>query len=190
MLNMSLNRLTSRLRPPSIEARGFSLIELTIVIVIMATLMAIAGPEVTGWIQNNRIRTIAENYLAGFQLARAEAIKSNNSASMELKARGAWDIKDAADTVTQTRGSGDGDTNVLTTITVPAGATLPYTVTFSGLGRLTTPAASMQIDFTSPATGTCIAAGGSVRCLRINVQVGGAARLCDPARPAGDPQSC
>lgn len=169
---------------------GFSFVEMIVVIAIMTIVLSIAAPEIRIWLQNTRIRTLAENYLSGLQLARAEAIKSNQSASIDLKARGAWDIKAADGTALQTRPPGEGDTNVTTTITLPGGSTLPFSVVFNGLGRLTTPASSMQIDFTSPAVGTCNNGGGPVRCLRINVQVGGSIRMCDPARVAGDPQAC
>lgn len=170
--------------------KGFSLIELMVAIVIMTVLLSLAVPEFRNWMQSTRVRTIAENYLAGLQLARAEAIKSNQSAKITLKDRGAWEIKDASDTVLQTRPPGEGDTNVATTISLPGGSTLPYDVVFNGLGRLTTPAASMQLDFSSPTIGACLGGGGPIRCLRINIQVGGAIRLCDPSRSAGDPQAC
>lgn len=182
--------VTIQMHGCQVHQAGFSLVELIIAICLMSILLAIAAPEVNIWMQNNRIRTISENYLAGLQMARAEAIKSNASASIQMREKGAWEITDAAAAVLQTRAAGDGEQKVVTTITLPAGSTLPFTVTFSGLGRVTVPASSMQIDFTSPDIGNCIAAGGSVRCLRINLQVGGSTRLCDPARPVGDFQAC
>ncbi|EXI73964.1 MAG: hypothetical protein AW07_02102 [Candidatus Accumulibacter sp. SK-11] len=62
---------------------------------------------------------------------------------------------------------------------------------FNGLGRLTpVPAANVAIDVSSTTGGTCVAGGGSVRCLRVLVSVGGQIRMCDPALPAGDAQAC
>jgi type IV fimbrial biogenesis protein FimT len=77
-------------------------------------------------------------------------------------------------------------------VVVNVGQTL---FTFTGLGRLvanpvTNPAV---INVTNPVAGTCKAAGGDVRCLRVTVTMGGQIRMCDPqltiTRPT-DPQSC
>jgi type IV fimbrial biogenesis protein FimT len=68
-------------------------------------------------------------------------------------------------------------------------------VHFNGLGRVTSPggAANMtQVAISNPAGGTCEHVdGGSMRCLRIDISVGGEARMCDPAvADATDPRKC
>lgn len=68
-------------------------------------------------------------------------------------------------------------------------------IVFNGLGR-TTLAAPAIFKFNDPDGGArCATAGGTVRCLRVVVSVGGIARLCDPAVSAaavaaGDSRGC
>jgi type IV fimbrial biogenesis protein FimT len=49
-----------------------------------------------------------------------------------------------------------------------------------------------QVAISNPAGGTCEHVdGGSMRCLRIDISVGGEARMCDPAvADATDPRKC
>jgi type IV fimbrial biogenesis protein FimT len=62
---------------------------------------------------------------------------------------------------------------------------------FNGVGRLAEiPAGNVTIDISNPAAGDCAEEGGEVSCLRIVVSPAGQARMCNPARAAGDPQAC
>jgi type IV fimbrial biogenesis protein FimT len=63
---------------------GVTLIELIVGMVILSILFALAAPSYRGWIQNQQIRTAAESILNGIQLARGEAVKNNNLASLVL----------------------------------------------------------------------------------------------------------
>ena len=56
---------------------GFTMIELMVTIAIMAILIALAVPSFRTLIINSRITTHANELLAGLQLARSEAIRSN-----------------------------------------------------------------------------------------------------------------
>lgn len=57
--------------------RGFSLIELVVVIAILAVLLGLGMPSLTAYLENAKVRAAAENLLAGLQQARAEAIRLN-----------------------------------------------------------------------------------------------------------------
>lgn len=57
--------------------RGFSLIELMVVIAILGISAALAGPPLTQWMQANRVTSGANNLLADIQYARSEAIRNN-----------------------------------------------------------------------------------------------------------------
>jgi type IV fimbrial biogenesis protein FimT len=76
-------------------------------------------------------------------------------------------------------------------------------ITFNGIGRISTAPASVnpgnnvQIDITNPVVGgTCISAGGPMRCLRIVISSGGLIRSCNPVWSSDhtqanyDPQGC
>jgi len=189
--------------------RGFSLIELMVGIVILGVLMATAVPRFSDWLRNARVRTSAEAMQNGLQLARAEAVRRNATVRFQLvntiddtcaldTAGPHWVVSmdnpagqcasapsdTAAPRIIQVRNRAEGSIQTL----VAAGQSA---LVFNGLGRLTpVPAANVAIDVSSTAGGTCVASGGSVRCLRVLVSVGGQIRMCDPALPAGDAQAC
>ena len=55
--------------------RGFTAIELMVVVAIVAVLAALAGPSFTPMIERWRVRSAAEDLTSTFYLARSEAIK-------------------------------------------------------------------------------------------------------------------
>jgi type IV fimbrial biogenesis protein FimT len=94
----------------------------------------------------------------------------------------------------------DVDTNLVAEST--AGDELDPVACFTGIGRLaryefaaspkrctasTTPGQTVPgrvaIELTDPQGGTCVHNAGEMRCLRVMVNSGGEARLCDPALP-------
>jgi type IV fimbrial biogenesis protein FimT len=199
-----------------------SLVELVVSLVIIGSLLALAAPNYTAWIQNTKIRTTAEAILNGLQLARTEAVRRNTqirfyltdtltSACVASTAGTNWVVSfddpaglcangllnealDAGDLAVspaprmiQVRPSSEGSTGV----TVAADQA---SIIFNGLGRITpVPGATINIDVSNPAAGTCAALGGGggpVRCMRITVSTGGQIRLCDPARAGTDPVGC
>lgn len=196
-----------------------SLVELIIGLVIIGSLLALAAPNYTAWIQNTKVRTTAEAMLNGLQLARTEAVRRNTqirfyltdtltAACVASTAGTNWIVSfddptglcangllnealDAGDSAVspaprmiQVRGANEGSTG----ITVAADQSA---IIFNGLGRITpVPAATININISNPAAGTCANVGGPVRCMRVTVSTGGQIRLCDPARASTDPVGC
>jgi type IV fimbrial biogenesis protein FimT len=85
---------------------------------------------------------------------------------------------------------------VLSVSSTASGNAAPPALGFSPLGLMaatTDPATDLgtvTVTLTS-STGTCVAAGGAVRCLNVIVSPAGDARICDPARSgATDPMTC
>lgn len=187
-----------------------SLIELMIGITIMALLLMLGMPNMIQWLNNSQIRTAGETMLAGLTLARVDAVRRNQVVRFQMVSdltsgcvisttgvnwvvsmddpTGACDAApsdplptDPPPRIIQTR-SGSESTTKVALVATPAG-----TVHFNGLGRLTSPggAANMtRIDLSNPVGGACElpdGSGGPMRCLRINISVGGDAKMCDPA---------
>ncbi len=61
-----------------------SLVELAVGLAIIGTLLALAAPGYSAWIQNTKIRGTAEAILNGLQLARTEAVRRNRQIQFSL----------------------------------------------------------------------------------------------------------
>ena len=194
------------LKTPRPRARGFTLVELLVVVTVIGLVMMLGLPNISAWLQNTQIRNAAEATVAGLQIARGEALRRNRqvsfnlvdslSAGCNLAANGKnWVVSladptgkcdvDASDTldpfIVQKRSGDDGSPNV----TINSSAS---TVTFGGLGAAL---GAVQIAVANPAGGACQSAAGPMRCLQINVSASGSVRMCDPAvSDAADPRKC
>ncbi len=191
--------------------RGVTLIELAIGLAILAILVTLALPNFAIFLQNTQIRNAAETTLAGLTLARAEAVRRNASVRFQLvnelsnacepnasSLNWVVSLTDATGLcatdpgveppgIIQTKAAAEGSRNV--TVSADAGAVF----VFNALGRLTNVAGTVRIDFRNPTGGACEHedAGGTMRCLRIEVSSSGAARICDPRVSApADPRLC
>lgn len=64
--------------------KGFTLIEVMIVIAILGVLVSLAMPGFQGWLRSAKLRSFAESFQTGIQIARAEAINRNAYVEMVL----------------------------------------------------------------------------------------------------------
>lgn len=169
--------------------RGMSLVELIIGLVIIGSLLALAAPNYTAWIQNTKVRTTAEAMLNGLQLARTEAVRRNTQIRFYL-----------TDTLTAACVASTAGTNWIVSFDDPTGlcangllnealdagdsavspaprmiqvrganegstgitvAADQSAIIFNGLGRITpVPAATININISNPTAGTCANVGG------------------------------
>ena len=105
--------------------------------------------------------------------------------------------EDDAPRIIEKRSGGEGTSGTtITALTAANGAAT--NVIFTGLGRVLVKDAAgnemnpiSRINIAYPNGGTCLASGGTVRCLRIEISTGGVPRICDPAvADANDPRVC
>jgi type IV fimbrial biogenesis protein FimT len=174
---------------------GFSIIELMIAVGIMALLVVMGLPSFTTYMQNSRIRAMADTFNSGIQAARAEAVRRNapvefvlttddainayvNTVNLSTNATN-WIVRAPDPAVpgsylfVQGKSITEGGANVQ----VSGGGTT--SITFNGFGA-TTLGSAATFAFTSPTGGAC-APTGTTRCLNVVVSIGGQAKLCDPA---------
>lgn len=60
------------------SARGFTLVELAITVVVLSVLMAMAAPLFTGMSNSNRLTSNANEIVTAMQIARSEAVRRNS----------------------------------------------------------------------------------------------------------------
>jgi type IV fimbrial biogenesis protein FimT len=203
-------------RPPALAARGMSLIELMVGLAVLAIALAFGVPSFAEWISNTQIRSTAESIQNGLNFARAEAVRRNTIVRFQftdktdnacaLSTTGTSWVVNMSSSVSPAGFCGNAvddatDPRILqkgSSVASSAGASIgasQSTIAFNGLGRIaptTNPdlaVGTLTVDIQS-SRGTCVAASGKMRCLRVVVTPGGQVRMCDPARASGDPMSC
>lgn len=73
--------MKNRTRTTHARSRGFTLIEMMVVVTIVALIAAIGLPALGGFIANNRLVTQTNDVLAAIQTARSEATRLNTAVS-------------------------------------------------------------------------------------------------------------
>lgn len=138
---------------PGRRLRGFTLIELMIVIFILAILTGLSVPLFTQFTRNQRIKSATSELTYALTLARGEALKRNVDVVVEPDPDGdEWEL---GWTVTTT--DLDGNELVLLSHAAPAydddgdrvaylSITGPDDVTFTGVGRLATAVGAFEIE--------------------------------------------
>lgn len=170
--------------------KGFSLVELMVVVAVIGILLATGLPSFNTWIQNSKIRGAAEAVLSGLQTARSEAIRRNARVTFTLMPGGGtllWTVGCTTVTATcpaviQTRPMSEG--SLLTSggaLVVNFDAGADTQVIYDSFGRVGNMFAVAAWNVNS-ATGD--------RPLRIIVDVGGSSRVCDPGLSSSIPGSC
>ena len=97
--------------------RGFSLLEVMVVVAILAILAALAGPSFTPMIERWRVRSATEDLQSSLYFARSEAIKRGGGISVAAKDgtdwQSGWQVKSGTDVLQNT----DAPTGVVVSLT-------------------------------------------------------------------------
>jgi len=198
--------------------RGFTLIELVVAIFVLGLILLAVMPGIGTWLDNTRIRNVADSLQNGLQTARGEAVKRNQNMSFWLvslndpsklsndctlsNTSGSWVVSvnaptghcaDTPSTVSSPmlvvgRPSGDGGGRVAVTAVQSDGSTAANFVTFNGFGRADVGSGAPIAQIEVTGTNTSV----TYRKLRILVSAAGQVRMCDPdpGLPATDPRKC
>lgn len=195
--------------------RGFTMIEIVVAIAVLALLLLAAMPSIGTWMDNARIRNVADALQNGIQIARAEAVRRNENVSFWLVSledpnllandcqlsatSGSWIVSvdaptshcgdapsiDSSPKIVTGHAAGNGGKNVLVAAVQSDNTTAATSITFNGFGRLVNTGAIARISVTGPVNGT------EYRNLRIAITPAGLVRMCDPrATDSTDPRKC
>ena len=187
-------------------ARGFTLIEMMVTVVLLAILMALAFPAMSEWVRNSRIRTVADALQNGLRLAQTEALRrsrqtvfsltadTNPTDGLTAVANGAnWSVNfvplltGEENDATFIQGGG------LTGLAPDVRITGPATLCFNSLGRVVdNPAPGTGVACNASAAAYNITIPNADRPMRVLVALGGQVRLCDPAKTLSNthPDGC
>ena len=160
------------LSPPALgqrtTERGFSLLEVMVVVAILAILAALAGPSFTPMIERWRVRSATEDLQSSLYFARSEAIKRGGGISVAAKDgadwSSGWQVKSGTDVVQNT----DQPTVVVVSVTDSESKSL-LSIDIDRWGKLEkTPLAfSLQPKGADPSSAhtemLCISLGGQIK---------------------------
>jgi type IV fimbrial biogenesis protein FimT len=122
------------------HARGFTLIEIMVAIVILSILLAVGIPSMRGWMTSTRAVSAAEFYAEGMRLARAEALKRNVASRLVLTTNAAngqqdWQV-DICVPTPDTKCTAKSGTWSTTTTALTATGTTDFKSVFRSAGNL------------------------------------------------------
>jgi type IV fimbrial biogenesis protein FimT len=192
-----------RVATPQPRARGLTLIELIVGVAIVAFIMAMAMPSLSGYLHNTKLRATAQSFASGASAARALAIQRNATVEFVIASAGVTASNVGSVTLARTGQNWavrvppvapatayeyieghtvqDGRSQ---NVEVAASAT---SVSFNGLGMAS---GAMTVDFTNTQGGPCAVDEGPMRCMQLRVSGGGQVRLCDTQAGSADSRRC
>jgi type IV fimbrial biogenesis protein FimT len=183
--------------PSKRDAKGFTLIELMVGLAILAMLLMIGLPEMQVYSQNAKIRKTAESFAADIMVARAEAIRTNDPTVFILTANAP-----AADPTSVTASAtgpnwfasiipGTGSPRLIVSklggetsgkpIDISTSTVANAKIQFNGLG-ITNLAGAAAYRFTNAQLNPDCELSQAIRCLQVEVSIGGKTRICEPGR--------
>lgn len=192
--------------------RGFTLVEMAVVLAIIGLILALAIPAYQTWLLNLRVRDTTESLAEGLRLARAEAIKRNttvrfmqvdtlsNSCVNTDSARNWVVARDLPESACGSALSETSSPRLIRKWQASSNSNLVSVshsrsngcVAFSGLGLARDCTSNDVIDLSLDVgidSLSCQADGGDIRCLRVAVLSGGLIKVCDPAA-SDSPLAC
>lgn len=150
--------------PGRCEMRGFTLIELMVVVMLLAILSAIAMPAFRTMVATQRIRSAASALTESLWLARAEATKRNTDIAFVFSGAAApWRIADPAGGATPLLVQ-DGFPSVVSR--TQSGADVQFA--FNAYGRLTQGSGWIELSDSSQSVHRCISISTTGRSTVVN----------------------
>lgn len=137
-----------------LKTRGFTLIELMVVVALAAIMASLAAPSFKSFVSGQRVKTAASDFAMAAIFARSEAIKRNADVTVTPATSGATGWKDGWSVAAGTIPLSQQQAYNGVTFSGPASA-----ITYTGTGRLGATVSTMTI------TGS----DGSARCVAFDL---------------------
>lgn len=151
-------------------ARGFTLIEMMIVVALVAILSAVAVPSFRDLLLNQRLASTASDFIAALSLARSEAMKRSQKTTLTATSRdwnNGWEVTTAV----------DDESAVLRTFEALRTGIEVDTSTGNGFDK----SIAFDANGFSRASAGCVTFRASTgRRSAVVLSVSGRARICDP----------
>ena len=164
--------------------RGFTLVEVLVMLMIVGLLSAAALPGMRRHLANADIRAVAEDMRSGIEQARSEAIRRNTTIRFDRNGSGWNVILPASGGVPDALLASRAPRQTQVTLTTDVDS-----ISFSASGWTSPFGQAMNINIQAPSAGDCRPTGG-INCLNVAVASGGLVRSCDPSAAAGSATAC
>ncbi len=194
-----------------LQVKGLSLIELMVVLTIIGVMLMLAVPGIGNWIQNSRIRTVAEEVQNGLRLAQSEAVNRNRRVAFvrtnATPARNAAPAANGTNWYVQVLplpsevGDATFDSNAYIqggVFSAQSGATIGgrEAFCFNSVGRVINDTTTglgadcvAPTDAANPEDIDVTLASGD-RSMRVELFLGGRVRMCDVVAASTQPNAC
>lgn len=187
-----MNKRRLPCRGAATAPRGFTLIEVLVVVAIIAILLSVAAPNLVAFQRNSELRASASEFLAAVQSARAEAMKRGVDTYMIPASGGSWangwivfadtDLDQALNTATDTVIMQTGAIASRTAVVTGLADASAFADGSSSYIRFNGGGFSMAKDNTFRSGAIEFSVTGSTEKRRVVLNNVGRARLCDPAK--------
>lgn len=176
---------------------GVSLIELMVIVAVIGVIAALGVPSYNTWIQNTRIRAVAESIQSGLQLARAEAVRRNALVQFVLEDSAEWTVgcvmivddldgDGVDDCPAEIQKKQSGEAGSVANITIAIEPEANNAVVFNGMGIIS----GGGFDYVEVDIDESVMSADDSRELRVLLETGGSNKLCDPNASDTDPRAC
>lgn len=193
------------MRPAKAQTHaGFTLIEMVVALTIFSVLVAATVPTMRTWVQNSKVRAVADALQNGVRLARVESLRRSRQVVFALTnnpmpqtgdftattSGSYWAIMTIPAMTDGSETAGFVESGVLGATSANVQVTGPAQICFNSVGRLVANGSTGVGGgtCTAPTTGTppksiySIRLAGADHPLQIQVALGGQVHMCDPSQ--------
>ncbi len=184
--------------------KGVTLIELMVTVTILAIIAVMAAPSFSNYLNNRKIRNLAESIAAGIQIAKLDAVKENAIVEFTLESSSnSWVVRrvdnpDGTPSRTDIEGFSWDSTSWTSIANLTISPSDSNTVSFDGIGRMrdnniaaeseTPPVNSTRLNQIDVGPTTPTPPG--IYPARVEISLARGVRVCYLHLPPSDPKGC